>query len=69
MKSHREKRIETAGFWQSHARSCQIWALIWMVLLAFEGAMAHSKDVMDLNPEDLKSVQVYSTSMYLQTSD
>ena len=67
MKSHREKRIETAGFWQSHARSCQIWALIWMVLLAFEGAMAHSKDVMDLNPEDLKSVQVYSASMYLQS--
>ena len=29
--------------------------------------MAHSKDVMDLNPEDLKSVQVYSASMYLQS--
>jgi len=38
-----------------------------MLLIAFEGSLAQSKDVMDLNPEELKSVQVYSASMYLQS--
>jgi len=38
-----------------------------MLLIAFAGAVAQSQDVMDLNPEELKSVQVYSASMYLQS--
>jgi iron complex outermembrane receptor protein len=67
MKSQKGNRPEIDYFRQSHAGTYQISLLLCMLLLAFEGAMAHSKDVMDLDPEDLKSVQVYSASMYLQS--
>lgn len=40
--------------------------LSWILLAALEGACGQTKDIMDLNPEELKSVQVYSASMYLQ---
>jgi iron complex outermembrane receptor protein len=38
-----------------------------MLLIAFEWAGGQTKDVMDLSPEELKGVQVYSASMYLQS--
>lgn len=40
--------------------------LPWMLLAALEGALGQTKDVMELSLEELKSVQVYSASMYLQ---
>ena len=67
MKSQHGRRAEIGHFGQSHARTYRISSLLCMLLIAFEGAVAQSQDVMDLNPEELKSVQVYSASMYLQS--
>jgi len=53
--------------WQAHGRVCRISSLLWMLLIIVEGAGGQSKDVMDLSPEELRSVQVYSASMYLQS--
>ena len=54
-------------FRQSPGRRCRISSLLWMLLIAFEVAGGQTKDVMDLSPEELKGVQVYSASMYLQS--
>ena len=42
-----------------------VWLAMWMVGPAAAGGQ--SKDVFDLGPEELKNVQVYSASMYLQS--
>jgi outer membrane receptor for ferrienterochelin and colicins len=67
MKSQNRRRAEIGHFGPSHARTYRISSLLCTLLIAFEGALAQSKDVMDLNPEELKTVQVYSASMYLQS--
>ena len=41
--------------------------LLWMSIAAPGVAIGQSKDIMDLSPEALKGVQVYSASMYLQS--
>ncbi len=45
----------------------QISLLLWMSIAAPVAAIGQSKDLMDLSPEALKGVQVYSASMYLQS--
>ncbi len=64
--SHRGGK-SISRFRQFQGAICQVSSLLWMLLIAFEWAAGQSKDVMDLNPEELKSVQVYSASMYLQS--
>ena len=63
-KRHKRGPKEIGRFGHAQAR---IPSLFWMLLIAFEVAAGQSKDVMDLSPEELKSVQVYSASMYLQS--
>jgi outer membrane receptor for ferrienterochelin and colicins len=63
-KRHKRGPKEIGRFGHAQAR---ILSLFWMLLIAFEVAAGQSKDVMDLSPEELKSVQVYSASMYLQS--
>ena len=41
--------------------------LLWMMIVAPKAASGQSKDIMDFTPEALKSVQVYSASMYMQS--
>jgi outer membrane receptor for ferrienterochelin and colicins len=48
-------------------RAAWISLLLWASITAPTVARGQRKDVMDLSPEDLKGVQVYSASMYLQS--
>jgi outer membrane receptor for ferrienterochelin and colicins len=41
--------------------------LLWTFVAAAAAASGQSKDIMDLSPEALKTVQVYSASMYVQS--
>ena len=50
-----------------HARAACISLWLWISLVTFAVASGQSKDIMDLSPEELKNVQVYSASMYLQS--
>jgi iron complex outermembrane receptor protein len=65
--SQKRRREEIGRVRQAQARSWRILSLLWILLIAFEVARGQSKDVMELSPEELKSVQVYSASMYLQS--
>jgi outer membrane receptor for ferrienterochelin and colicins len=55
------------GCWR-HARAGWIALLLGMSIAAPAVATGQSKDIMELSPEELKSVQVYSASMYLQSN-
>lgn len=50
-----------------HRHAGYITLLLWTFVAAPAVASAQSKDIMDLSPEALKSVQVYSASMYVQS--
>jgi len=65
--SQKEAREGMSWVWQARSRVWRISSLLWMLLIIVEVAGGQSKDVMDLSPEELKSVQVYSASMYLQS--
>ena len=55
-------RFRRAGAW-----ACRISVLLCVLLITLDMAGGEGKDVMELSPEELKSVQVYSASMYLQS--
>ena len=59
-----ERRGAIGGFRPAGAACISL--LLW-TLIAAALASAQSKDIMDLSPEALKSVQVYSASMYVQS--
>jgi outer membrane receptor for ferrienterochelin and colicins len=65
--SQDSRRAGNGRFRQARARAYCIALLPWIFLATLEGASGQSKDIMDLSPEELKSVQVYSASMYLQS--
>src|SRR5258708_39800484 len=50
-----------------HSPAGWISLLLWMMIVAPKAASGQSKDIMDFTPEALKSVQVYSASMYMQS--
>jgi len=50
-----------------HPRAGCISLLLWTLIAAPAVAIGQSKDIMDLSPEALKSIQVYSASMYVQS--
>lgn len=60
-------RKEIGGWRRFRMRSPWISRLLWVSLIASKGAYTQDKDIMDLSLEELKSVQVYSASMYLQS--
>jgi outer membrane receptor for ferrienterochelin and colicin len=41
--------------------------VLWILLATLEGALGQSQDVMSLSLEELRTVQVYTASMYLQS--
>ncbi len=59
------ERRRTIGCLQ-HPRARGISLLLWTLIAAPVVASGQSKDIMDLSPEVLKDVQVYSASLYLQ---
>jgi outer membrane receptor for ferrienterochelin and colicins len=68
MKLFQKRRREAIGrLGQAHARAYWISLLLWISLVAPEVAGGQNKDIMDLSLEELKGVQVYSASMYLQS--
>ncbi len=67
MKLSHGGRKSIGRFRRSQGRPCRVSSLLWMLLIAFEVAGGQTTDVMDLSPEELKGVQVYSASMYLQS--
>jgi PAS domain S-box-containing protein len=66
-RSQNRDGAQIGRFRQAWARACPISALLWMLVITVAAAAEQSKDVMELGPEELKSVQVYSASMYLQS--
>lgn len=48
-------------------RDRRISLLLWISITVPAVVMGQSKDIMDLSPEELKGIQVYSASMYLQS--
>jgi len=61
-----KKRLGRIGrFRQSSARWIPL--VFWALVAAPTGASGQSSDIMDLSPEALKHVQVYSASMYMQS--
>jgi len=65
--SQKRRRAGTRRLRQAQAWVCRISSLVCMLLTAIAVAGGQSTDVMELSPEQLKSVQVYSASMYLQS--
>ncbi len=51
-------------------RAWAVWISFWlgMAIASVAAAMGQSYDIMDLSPEELKNVQVYTASVYLQES-
>lgn len=66
-RSQLRDREKIGRFRHTWAWACQIFVLFCMFLITLDLAANQSKDVMELSPEELKSVQVYSASMYLQS--
>jgi outer membrane receptor for ferrienterochelin and colicins len=60
-----EKRGMIVGLLRVRTRC--IAPLLWTFVAAAAAASGQSKDIMDLSPEALKTVQVYSASMYVQS--
>jgi len=65
--SQKRRRAGTGRLRPAQDCVCRISSLLCMLLTAFAVAPGQSTDVMELSPEQLKSVQVYSASMYLQS--
>jgi outer membrane receptor for ferrienterochelin and colicin len=55
------------GFGRS-AWAGSVWFGLWISIASVAAAMGQSYDIMDLSPEELKNVQVYTASMYVQNS-
>jgi outer membrane receptor for ferrienterochelin and colicins len=60
------KRLGRIGCFRQSSASW-IPLLLWTLVAAPAVACGQSKDIMDLSPEALKNVQVYSASMYMQS--
>lgn len=61
-----EKNRAGIGRWQ-FPKVGSAALLLWILLTSLEAALGQSKDIMELSPEELRTVQVYSASMYLQS--
>jgi outer membrane receptor for ferrienterochelin and colicin len=60
-------RIDCRSVFKFRACWSSLLFLLWMALVSPQVAIGQTQDIVDLSPEVLRNIQVYSASMYMQS--